>query len=321
MRIGLVAVVAAFLLGACTPAAADPTPTGPSAGSPTPTAVGSPLPSSSPAVSPPIPTTSAPGTVATRATSPAPVGAFVLGDSISLSIAPDLSRLGYPVVGRVGQSATDAYLAEHLSSAQAQVAPAWVIVLGTNNVGDPRDIAGLDRLLDLIDRLRRTDAPQSVYWVSPYRPPAYTGGLSGTTLDAFDVELARQATKRPWLHVVDFAAVAALHQDWFAADGAHLHPDEDGRGVLVALIAGPDASPAAIPAPIRTLDSPGIASDGDQAAATRPTTPRSTPAPALPTPAASPDGSTPEPVTTAAPSESVPEPATDSAQPEFSPGG
>ena len=98
---------------------------------------------------------------------PAPVGSFVLGDSISLSagVGPVLARLGYPVMGIVGQSASDTYLRTHLSGATAQAAPAWVIALGTNNTADPADVARLAGWVELIDSLR-----------SPRRPPAGATG-------------------------------------------------------------------------------------------------------------------------------------------------
>ena len=256
----------------------------------------------------------------------APVGSFVLGDSISLGVGPLLARLGYPVVGRVGQSVTEAYLQAHLTTPEAQEAPAWVLILGTNNPGDATDVAQLDGWLDLVDELRATGAEQDVYWVTPYRDPRYSGGLSEQGLAAFNTELARQSADRPWLHVVDFATVAALHPEWFDADGSHLHPDDAGYGVLAALIAGPDAVPLLTPAPLQTLDGPTTdADDGPAHPTTRPSATRSataTPSPsaAAPEPSAVPESAAatsadPAPVDTAtqAPAEA--------AAPEFSPAG
>lgn len=242
-------------------------------------------------------------TTPTPVTKPVPVGAFVLGDSISLAVAPLLSRLGYPVVGRVGQSATDSYLRDNLSTDQAQAALAWIIVLGTNNRGDATDVAAIPRWLDLVDELRPGNIP--VYWVTPYRPPTYTGGLSTLTLDEFNAALWEQAATRPWLGIVDFAAVARFHPEWFEADGAHLHPDAAGQGVLAAMIAGPDAEPAAAPAPVTSIvpTEPAI----------RPTAPEDEPTTFTNVPVASPPPS-PEPaVPSAATPDSAPPPAASSA--------
>lgn len=221
------------------PSAAAPTPSSPAA-SPVAASVVDP----SPAAPSPLP----PG--------PAPVGAFVLGDSISLSIAPALSRLGYPVTGKVGQSASTAYLSEHLSSAEAQSAPAWVIILGTNNPGDPQDVDRMREWMRTIREKRTKGARQDVYWVTPHRPEAYTGGMSDWTLDDFNARLRELAASREWLTVLDFATTAGSNDQWFEQDGTHLHPDADGQAHLVELIAGPDAAPADSPAPVTTIAPP-----------------------------------------------------------------
>lgn len=185
-----------------------------------------------------------------------PVGAFVLGDSISLSIAPALSRLGYPVTGRVGQSASDEYLRDQLSTPAAQQAPAWVIVLGTNNRGDETDLARLDDWLRTIRTARAGKPRQPVFWVTPHRPEEYSGGMSTHTLDAFNEALREEARLRPWLHVVDFATLAQQNPQWYELDGARLHPDEEGQQALVTLIAGADAPDAPAPAPITEIPRP-----------------------------------------------------------------
>ena len=250
----------------------------------------------------------------------APTGSFVLGDSISLGVAPFLARLGLPVVGRVGQSATEDYLRTYLSPPQAQEAPAWVLILGTNNPGDPADVARIGALLDVVDSLRDPSSPQDVFWVTPYRDPRYSGGLSDNTLDAFGAELATQASARPWLHVVDFAAAAAFHPEWFDDDGSHLHPDDRGYGALAALVAGPDAVPMLTPAPVQTLDGPtplATPSDDGPAHPTARATPTGAPSPTrttASTAAASPqEGAAP----TDAPA--TPAPDAPAAQEEFSP--
>lgn len=182
---------------------------------------------------------------------PVAPGALVLGDSISLSIAPALTRLGYPVTGKVGQSASLPYLLEHLSTPAAASAPAWVIVLGTNNRGDETDIAELVPMAEAINEVRK--AHQDVYWVTPHRPEAYSGGMSTHDLDEFGAELARMDRHRTWLRVLDFNGLALKHPEWFANDGQHLHPDEDGQAALVNLIAGPAPVEAAAAAPINDL--------------------------------------------------------------------
>lgn len=185
-----------------------------------------------------------------------PVGSFVLGDSISLSVAPALSRLGYPVTGRVGQSASDEYLSAQLSTPTAQEAPAWVIVLGTNNRGDETDLERLDGWLRTIRAARSGKPRQPVFWVTPHRPEEYSGGMSTHTLDAFNEALREEARLRPWLHVLDFATLAEQNPQWYALDGARLHPDEEGQQALVTLIAGADAPFATSPAPITEIPRP-----------------------------------------------------------------
>lgn len=187
---------------------------------------------------------------------PAPVGSFVLGDSIGLSIAPTLSRLGYPVTGKVGQSAATAYLAEHLSSDSAQAAPAWVIVLGTNNPGNEQDLERMRDWIRTIRELRTKGARQDVYWVTPHRPEAYSGGMSEWSLADFNDRLKELAATREWLTVLDFATAAGSNEVWFAQDGQHLHPDADGQAHLIELIAGTGATPVDSPAPITTIAPP-----------------------------------------------------------------
>jgi hypothetical protein len=245
--------VDAVPMGTATAAAPQETP----APAPTDTAASAPAPvpasSSAATSSPTVPATPLPSVSPTPEPLPtAPVGSFVLGDSISLSIAPALSRLGYPVVGKVGQSARSPYLAEHLSSAAAQAAPAWVIVLGTNNPGNEEDIASVREWVRTIRGLRSAD--QQVFWVTPYRPSTYSGGMSAWTLDALNAELAAIAERRDWLTLLDFASIA--EEEWYAQDGQHLHPDLTGQEALVRLIAGADATPAEAPAPITTIAPP-----------------------------------------------------------------
>jgi hypothetical protein len=230
----------------------SPTPTTVADASPTPvTSAGAAEPSGTPSPtlsSTPEPSVPAPLTV--------PVGSFVLGDSISLSVAPALSRLGYPVTGRVGQSASDEYLRAQLSSPTAQDAPAWVIVLGTNNRGDETDLERLDDWLRTIRAARSGKPRQPVFWVTPHRPEEYSGGMSTHTLDAFNEALREEARLRPWLHVLDFATLAEQNPQWYAADGARLHPDEEGQQALVTLIAGADAPFTTSPAPITEIPRP-----------------------------------------------------------------
>ena len=268
-----------LLLSGCTVASADmATPATPMTTTTTPSAASTMTPSTmatvasteSPALSPAeTPSASAPLMLTgeplmtptpsgnlTAAPDPAPVGSFVLGDSISLTVAPTLSRLGYPVTGRVGQPATSEFLRQHLASSTAQSAPAWVIVLGTNNRGDEADIARLDEWLATIKDLRSGRPRQHVYWVTPHRPLEYTGGLRDYDLSVFNTALATRADELRWLHVVDFSTPAGKHPEWFAQDGGRLHPGADGQAALAALIAGPDAQLADQPRAITELTWP-----------------------------------------------------------------
>ena len=256
---------------------------------------------------------------------PAPLGSFVLGDSISLSVGSALARLGYPVLGVVGQSASEAYLRTNLAGPTAQAAPAWVIVLGTNNTADPADVARLAGWVDLVDSLRTPGAKQKVYWVTPHRPPAYVGSKSTWNLDAFNAELRRLDAERGWLRVIDFDAVAKAHPEWFDQDTAmHLHPDANGQGVLVALIAGPDAVPVEIPAPLFTGPPTSSAEPVPEPTTfvNSPRRPSPTPTPSTPSPDSSPATTepatvppSPEPTSTPVPLEPAPESAAPSATP------
>lgn len=137
------------------------------------------------------------------------------------------------------------YLRTHLASPTAQEAPAWVIMLGTNNRGDENDLADLRSWIREIRTAREARPRQHVYWVTPHRPDEYDGGMSTHTLDALTDALRAEAARRPWLTVLDFDALAQEHPEWFAQDGARLHPDADGQAALVDLIAGPGAPTAA----------------------------------------------------------------------------
>ena len=160
------------------------------------------------------------------------------------------------MTGRVGQSASTEYLSAHLASDAAQQASAWVIVLGTNNRGDETDLARLDEWLRTIRTSRSGSPRQHVFWVTPHRPLEYDGGMSTHTLDAFNAALMQADAERPWLTVLDFASLAALNPDWYALDGARLHPDERGQAALIDLIAGAGAPDAASPAPITEIARP-----------------------------------------------------------------
>lgn len=242
---------------------------------------------------------------------PAPTGTFVLGDSIILGsgVGPRLAQFGYTVVGVVGQSATETYLRTHLSSLAAQSARTWVIELGTNNPGDPADVARLDRLVQVVDELRTDGAAQQVYWVTPYRPPSSGVLLGANALDGYIIELARLAGQNRWLRLVDWAGTARLHPEWFSQDGMRLHPDAVGQAVLLALIAGPDATPVSTPSPLLT---PGPASQVPEPetfsnSTLRPTS-RSTPTP-TPSPVATPPEAEPAPLDLASEAANVQTPA------------
>jgi hypothetical protein len=286
----------------------------------TPAPAGSPSPSPSPpppALLSPEPSGSASSVVDPAAVgSPAPVGALILGDSISLSIANELSRYGYPVIGLVGQSASESYLRMHLSTPLAQAAETWVIVLGTNNSGSPEDVAQLERLVEVIDGLRTPGAKQQVRWVTPHRPEAYVGGRTAYNLDAFNLELSRLAADRRWLRILDFDSLAKANPAWFDADTAmHLHPDQIGQDALVALITGP--APVAADTPAVVIDGAPSLSPGSTVEpetfdnATLPANPR----PPAPEPSPSPDASSAV-VESAAPEATMSDEASQDAVPE-----
>lgn len=287
----------------------DPVPStaaasGASAGPATPAS--SPSPSSSPSSSP------SPSSLidTTVIGAPAPVGALVLGDSISLSVADDLSRYGYPVIGLVGQSASASYLRTHLSTPLAQAARTWVIVLGTNNSGSPADVAQLAGMVHAIDGLRTPGARQQVRWVTPHRPDAYVGTKTAYTLDGFNAELSRLSFEHPWLRVLDFDVLAKAHPEWFDADTAmHLHPDELGQDALVALITGPAPRPADAAAPVLDGSSARSPSQPEPETFDNGTLAPSRAPDPTPTPTPEPSAPAPEPPASPAPAASSARPA------------
>lgn len=275
-RLSLVLMMVGAVAAGCSSAVADSAPAATAASpepiavviSPTPSSTASTAPSTSPTPTP-TPTLSPTASTTYPAAEPstAPPGSFVLGDSISLSIAPGLSRLGYDITGKVGQSASVEFLRTHLTSPAAQEAPAWVIMLGTNNRGDESDLVDLRSWIREIRTARDGRPRQHVYWVTPHRPEEYRGGMSTHTLDALNDALRAEAAQRPWLTVLDFDQIAREHPEWFAQDGARLHPDADGQAALVDLIAGPGAPLAEagsiieIPRPTPSPPEPDVADE------------------------------------------------------------
>lgn len=104
---------------------------------------------------------------------------------------------------------------------------AWVIALGTNDVGSYPSPEAYGDLIDLILGMLPVSTP--LVWVNTYRRQY----LDDT--NAFNLVLLQRINDRPNARVVDwFAAVTALDADLLRSD--RLHPNEQGQLVLALLV-------------------------------------------------------------------------------------
>ena len=197
--------------------------------------VPSPLPGAASPRSPCGPPTPAPGTTA----SPIPV--TVIGDSITIDVAPDLSQLlpSAYITGQVSRqmAALPAVVAQ--LRAAGDLYSRVVIELGTNGPGwDPGQVAALLRSLDL----------QQVVLVNSGQDPAHPDWAAIT-----NQELDQVASAVPDTTVVDWYDASAGHPEYFMwgdLSGDGVHPGPVGSEALAVLIAaavetGPPGAPPA----------------------------------------------------------------------------
>lgn len=153
----------------------------------------------------------------------------VVGDSLTFERLADLvTRLraaGFGPVrvdGRPGRRCvTEVSMAtsglQAVAAAQAVGEPRrWLISLGTNDVVfDPGDDA-----VDRVAQVLRAVGPAPVAWVNLH----LTGDLA-TRVPPFNAAIAQACASQPGATVVDWAAEAAAHPEWFVGDGIHNTPD------------------------------------------------------------------------------------------------
>ena len=175
---------------------------------------------------------------------------MVLGDSLGLIVYPYFADLlpdryvGY--TGKVGS--TTAWALEQLQNQQAAgttIPNVVVISSGTNDqyLSDFQQDA--PRILALLGTER------CVVWANIARPIA-----SGDDPALINTYLQSVAATHPNLHIVDWAALAQAHPEWFGSDG--IHPDADGadaraKAFAAAVETCSPLDPAAPPAPKQSL--------------------------------------------------------------------
>lgn len=104
---------------------------------------------------------------------------------------------------------------------------AWVIGLGTNDIGSYPSAEAYADLIDLVLGMLPVSTP--LVWVNAYRRQY----LDDTNV--FNLVLHQRITDRPNARLVDwFAAVTALDADLLQSD--HLHPNQQGQQVLAMLV-------------------------------------------------------------------------------------
>lgn len=138
------------------------------------------------------------------------------GRRISVGQGKSLSPIGG--VAQIGAMALD------------RVDPdAWVIELGTNDVGQYATKDEYGAQIDLVLELLPTDRP--LVWVNTYRPQY----AEFTTM--FNEVLQERIGERPRAKVADwFALVSDPSMDYLQDD--RLHPNKDGRLALAVLVCG-----------------------------------------------------------------------------------
>lgn len=212
-----------LLLGACastgsTAAATSPsTSDGTSAASTSSTStVGA---STSPSTSATPSGSSAPAPSATPLASSVPEGRFAYGDSVMLGSKPLLQKRGFTVDAKVGRQFGASYNAIVKLRDAHRLPRNIVIHLGTNGTIAVRDCkavvdaAGPERRVFLVN-------------VRVPRPWTHEDNVNIGTCDAAYPDLR--------VVVINWAAVASKHPEWFGPD--NVHPNGQGRTAYTALI-------------------------------------------------------------------------------------
>jgi lysophospholipase L1-like esterase len=105
---------------------------------------------------------------------------------------------------------------------------AWVIELGTNDVGQYHDATQYGSLIDKVLALIPAEAP--LVWVNVYRPQY----MRHTTM--FNMLLQQRIDQRGNAQVADWYSLASGKQQTILRSD-HLHPNPHGEGALSLLVA------------------------------------------------------------------------------------
>jgi lysophospholipase L1-like esterase len=155
------------------------------------------------------------------AVTPATGPVYVLGDSLTVGMAPYLSPLlpGRPVEidGKIARTATDGLAI--VATRRASLPPTVVVALGTNDVESP------DQFAAVIDQMMALLGHRRVIWVNVASPTGH----------AFNRDLDAAKGRYRNLEVLDWASLMAAHPEDLVFD--HIHCTQAGYQLRAAVIA------------------------------------------------------------------------------------
>jgi len=154
--------------------------------------------------------------------------ALVVGDSLTVGVAPDLPGLlrGWKlrIDGGVGRpTATAARIVDETASLPRRVA----FLLGTNDAPDGDALLGELQLL-----LKRLPADGCLVTATIARP-----AVGGVGYEHENERLRLLALQDARVRLVDWARMTAAHPEWLAADPLHVHPSPAGYEARAAAVA------------------------------------------------------------------------------------
>ncbi len=151
---------------------------------------------------------------------------FLVGDSLTGPRVDGAGKYAARYFARLGISlrmywqgglSVRAALAEKrstsLGSVAARSADAWIVALGTNDVG-----AGFGKKIDAVMAAAGTDRP--VYWVDTFRPRSWPQGAGGKVNKA----IRDATTTHANLHLLAYATTVRSHPGFLTRDRVHLTP-------------------------------------------------------------------------------------------------
>lgn len=158
---------------------------------------------------------------ATAAPAVDPASVTLVGDSVLLGALPALQEAlpGCVVDGKVSRQVWDAPAVLEELEASGRLGSIVVLALGTNGTFSPGEGQAL------IDRL---GPDRQIYWVTAYGTYLAWQEQSNTAIRAVAEQNAN-------VTLIDWAAEAAGHDDWFYSDG--IHPEPPGQRAYAAMIA------------------------------------------------------------------------------------